>query len=417
MRKPVSIILAAGYSSRMGDFKPLLKIGETTAIEYLIDTMAGCGIESVVAVTGYKREEVIHALKRSGKDHCGMSIYEVYNSKFEEGMFSSIKAGLKYCEDKGILSDLNVNGVLIVPVDCPAVSESTIKCMIDRANTDEDKCPCFMVPAFKGKKGHPLYISKKIIPEIIAHNGLGGLKAIMDRHSDLIKIPVEDEGAVMDMDTPEDYREITEFLNNGSRRVPLNQLAYGKRFILVRHGETVQHREKMFIGQYDVPLNAVGKKQIEEAAFWIKKLYPKTNKLYTSDLSRAVESAEILANMLDHRNTGVEIKKYRELREISLGEWDGKSIREIREKYPEQYEKRGKDIFSFKFGNEQENFFDMQYRVIRVLEKILTGCDDKDIIIVSHSGVIRAIENNLKGNQIDAEWDNIEKGGFRVIEV
>ena len=67
---------------------------------------------------------------------------------------------------------------------------------------------------------------------------------------------------------------------------------------------------------------------------------------------------------------------------------------------------------TFKTGNGSENFYDMQYRVIRCLRDILSGDDGKNIVIVSHSGVIRAVQNNIKGLKVDDDWDKLEKGSF-----
>ena len=102
---------------------------------------------------------------------------------------------------------------------------------------------------------------------------------------------------------------------------------------------------------------------------------------------------------------------------MSLGEWDGKFISSIKERYPKEYEKRGKDIFRYKFDHTAENFFDLQYRVIKRLKKILEQDHRKDIVITAHSGVIRVIENNLKGLDVSDEWEALENGGVRVIEM
>ena len=103
------------------------------------------------------------------------------------------------------------------------------------------------------------------------------------------------------------------------------------------------------------------------------------------------------------------------LREISLGAWDGHPIREIAEEYPEEYERRGKDIFAFKMRG-AESFYDMQYRVKAAFRNILRNDDAKDIIIIAHSGVIRALENNILGKQVDDAWEPVPKGGLKMLE-
>ena len=206
----------------------------------------------------------------------------------------------------------------------------------------------------------------------------------------------------------------------------------------------------MFIGQYDVPLSDEGRQQMQQAGKQIAELLQEhyaadvkrdffgnelikdmpdwSNTVYCSDLIRSKESAEIIAEVLrgsgvmvdDEENgvlpTGINVKPLEGLREIDLGDWDGKPIREIKEQYPELYQRRGENLFTFKTGNKSENFYDMQYRVIKCLRQILASDDGKNIIIVAHSGVIRTIENNIKGLRVDDEWQKIEKGQIKEVE-
>ena len=63
-----------------------------------------------------------------------------------------------------------------------------------------------------------------------------------------------------------------------------------------------------------------------------------------------------------------------------------------------------------------ESFYDMQYRVKAALRNILRNDDAKDIIIVAHSGVIRALENNILGMQVNDDWNPVAKGELRMLE-
>ena len=77
-------------------------------------------------------------------------------------------------------------------------------------------------------------------------------------------------------------------------------------------------------------------------------------------------------------------------------------------------ESTARDLFTFKKGNDSENFYDMQYRVMKTLRHILATDDGKNVVIVAHSGVIRALENNLKGLRVDDDWEPLEKGDIRI---
>ncbi len=430
-----AVILAAGLSSRMKDFKPLLPVDGRPAIEGLIEAAKGAGIEDIVIVTGHERERLQPVIRK-------YDLVEAFNPDYERGMFTSIQTGVKKAME---IATESRQGLLLIPVDCPLVSIHVLRHLMDEAGDN------FAVPTFEGKKGHPLFIPEGFFEEIINHDGQGGLKAITDKYWDRMdRIPVNEEGCILDMDTPDGYEEIKRFVEMDFTRTKLNIAAARRRFILIRHGQTQQHDEPMFIGQYDVPLSEEGRQQMQQAGKQIAELLQEhyvsdvkrdffgnelikdmpdwSNTVYCSDLDRSKESAEIIADVLrssdvmidDEENgvlpTGINVKPLEGLREIDLGDWDGKPIREIKEQYPELYRRRGDNLFTFKTGNKSENFYDMQYRVIKCLRQILASDDGKNIIIVAHSGVIRAIENNIKGLRVDDEWQKIEKGQLKEVE-
>ena len=402
-----AVILAAGFSSRMKAFKPLMQTGGITALERLVGSVRQAGIDDIVVVTGYNRELLLPALERAGA-------VEANNPGYASGMFSSIKAGIERASS--LYGD--ASGFFLMPVDCPLIDSDTVKKLEERiADGESRESSCnFYVPVFEGKKGHPLYIPACYAREICTYEGEGGLKAITDRYWDrMVRVPVDAEGCLLDMDTPEGYEEILAFLEAGCRREPLESLAAGRRIFLVRHGQTRQHAEKMFIGQYDVPLSDEGRRQMEATAKEMSALKPYVKTIYSSDLDRSAESAEILNGVI--YESCAKVMEKRGLREISLGLWDGVPVRMVKEGYPEQYERRGRDMFAFKTGNRAENFYDMQYRAVKTLRGILESDESEDIVIVAHSGVIRALENNLKGLRVDDPWETLPKGGFRVVKV
>ena len=424
------VILAAGLSSRMKDFKPLLPVDGRSAIEGLIETAKAAGLTDITVVTGHGRNQLVEVLARSGAG-------EVFNENYESGMFSSIQTGLAKAGQS------EKEGYLLMPVDCPLISISVMRAVMDAVIENETGSDAFAVALFEGKKGHPLYIPAGRIDEILSYDGQGGLAAITDRYADtMLRVETGEEGCILDMDTPEGYEDIKKFVAKGFAREKLELLTARKRIILVRHGETRQHEEPMFIGQYDVPLSDEGREQAVKAGQEIVRLMaedveaealgmdkfgkepmPAIERIYSSDLERAKETAEIIAEEINKaypqlaEMTGgpVRVRYHKGLREISLGGWDGHPIREIAEKYPEEYERRGRDIFSFKMRG-AESFYDMQYRALGALRDILRNDDAKDIIIITHSGVIRALENNILGKRVDDEWGPVEKGGLHMLE-
>ncbi len=430
-----AIILAAGLSSRMKEFKPLLPVDGRPALEGLIETAKAAGLSDITVVTGHNRELLVPELARLG-------VAEAYNEDYESGMFSSVQTGLAKARQSGR------EGYLLMPVDCPLISVSVLRAVMDAvpaADTGSDGTgrDAFAVAVYEGKKGHPLYIPAARDDEILSSDRQGGLAAITDRYADtMIRVETGEEGCILDMDTPEGYEDIKKFVAKGFAREKLELLTARKRIILVRHGETRQHEEPMFIGQYDVPLSDEGRAQAVSAGQDIVRLMsedveaeslgmdkfgkepmPAIERIYASDLCRAAETADIIAEeinkaypqLTEMNGAPVGVRNDAGLREISLGNWDGHPIREVAEEYPAEYERRGRDIFRFKMRG-AESFYDMQYRVLAAFRNILRNDDAKDIIIVAHSGVIRALENNILGLRVDDEWNPVPKGGVRMLE-
>lgn len=406
-----AVVLAAGYSSRMGSFKPLLHVGGVPALERLIAGIKNAGIKNIAVVTGYQHELLQPVISSMSGD--GTVIVEAYNAGFDSGMFSSIQTGI--AEVREVFPDSE--GCFLMPVDCPLIDSKVITAMEEAVTHSGDAAKdSFAVPVFEGKKGHPLYVPAGYAEEICSYGGLGGLKGITDKYWDrMLRVPVDAEGCILDMDTPEGYREIEDFLAAGCVRESLERLAKGRRIALVRHGQTRQHDEKMFIGQYDVPLSEEGERQIETCAEKLVEMGLEPGMIYCSDLSRAVSSAGIIAGKM-FADPAEYICPMKGLREIDLGSWDGRPVREIKKRFPEEYSRRGQDMFVFKTGNRSENFYDMQYRAVRALRQILKADSSRDILIVTHSGVIRALQNNLLGMRVDDSWESIPKGGFVVME-
>ena len=387
-------ILAAGFSSRMGKFKPLLPLNDETVIERVLRVSKAAGIRQRVVVTGYNRKALTPLLEKN-------EAVEVRNSRFEEGMFTSIQAGVSALPR-------NLDGFFVLPVDCPLVTKEVLMALVQSFEPDK-----FSVPCYRGKKGHPILIPSMYRKPILQHDGTGGLKAITDKdYGKMKRIEVSEEGVVMDMDTPQAYEDIKEWIAVKGRFEDFPKLAEGRRFFLVRHGQIRQHKEKIFLGQTDVPLSEKGGLQAEEAADYLAGFSLQTDRIYASDLSRASQTAEIL-----RERTGLaRVVEEKGLREMNLGSWDGRFIREIKEEFPEEYEKRGKNLMTYKQGRGSENFFDLQYRVIKTLICILRKDPSPDVILTAHSGVLRAVCNNLAGKDIADSWEKMKNGEVRVMQ-
>ncbi|MBW1768419.1 MAG: NTP transferase domain-containing protein [Deltaproteobacteria bacterium] len=187
-----AIVLAAGYSSRMGKFKPLLPLGDTTIIERVVDLFRKSGIKDIRVVTGYRAGELSPLLKKTG-------VSCIANEDFKEGMFSSVKAGVK-----GL--DQNLRAFFILPVDIPLVRPQTIRLLL---RSYEKGIGEIIYPCFHGRRGHPPLISSRFAKEITCWKGEGGLRSFLKQYEQFAAdVMVADEFILFDLDKPADYQRL-----------------------------------------------------------------------------------------------------------------------------------------------------------------------------------------------------------------
>ncbi|NMM61237.1 NTP transferase domain-containing protein [Clostridium sp. P21] len=217
-----AVVISAGYSSRMKELKPLLKFGEYTAIETVINTFRTSGIDNIIVVVGYRDNEIIEVLKNSG-------VKCVKNEDYSKGMYSSIVSGMEALDDK-------ISGFFMLPVDIPLVKSQTIK-ILKSKYLQCDKG--IIYPSFNGEIGHPPIIDCKYKPIIVSSDRSGGLKKVLEKYNeDSAKVPVFDKSILMDMDTQEDYKNLTEYFNFSAPTVEECYCIldlYGVPYNIIRH--------------------------------------------------------------------------------------------------------------------------------------------------------------------------------------
>lgn len=155
-----------------------------------------------------------------------------------------------------------------------------------------------------------------------------------------------------------------------------------KNIYLIRHGEIQCGREKMYIGVSDIQLSNVGIDQAYKLKHFFESI--NVNKLYCSDLKRTVETSRIISE-----STNLKVTALNELREINMGDWEGKTFKEIKLKFPDEFQRRIKEVGSFK-PNGGESFYQVQKRAVGAFQKICKS-DDENILVVAHAGVNRSI--------------------------
>ena len=157
-----------------------------------------------------------------------------------------------------------------------------------------------------------------------------------------------------------------------------------------RHGAVaLPDEQKRFVGWTDYPLSKEGEQQILEAGRNAK-FFP--DFLFTSDLLRCRQSAALFIQALQERRPAYKPALFlkEELREIHMGSWDGKTFQEIKEDFPEEFEKRGKNLASYRTPG-GESFLDVQKRALSALEEIKKQTNGSSVVLFTHLGVLRTL--------------------------
>jgi CTP:molybdopterin cytidylyltransferase MocA len=261
-----AVIVAAGLSSRMGEYKPLMEIGGETIARRVVGAFIRVGVDPIVVVTGHKAEELEAHLRkyinacteahpqeplgaRTEADGRGDGtasnrpvLHFIRNEAYQTtSMFESAKIGLSYILDKCART-------FFCPIDVPLFTVGTVRKLMLRESP-------VVKPIYKGKEGHPILIDATLIPEIIgleriyetetgfgnrtktpigrgtetksgsgmeeapkqsdvteANNG-GGMKGALAKFESVTeRIEVPDEGILYDADTPDDIIRLIKLL-------------------------------------------------------------------------------------------------------------------------------------------------------------------------------------------------------------
>lgn len=160
-----------------------------------------------------------------------------------------------------------------------------------------------------------------------------------------------------------------------------------KRVIFIRPGETDWNRSVRWQGWVASPLNEHGKRQAERLANYIRHIGMIC--LYTSDLKRAVQTADILAGKL-----GFSAIPDERLRERNIGEWQGLTIDEMRSWYPDQYQQLLTDAENYRVPG-GESRADVRKRMIASFNEILKQDKGETVGVISHTTAIHELLDAL----------------------
>jgi molybdenum cofactor cytidylyltransferase len=190
------IVLAAGASSRMGQPKAALPLGQTgeTLIARVVRTLLRGGVPDVTVVAGAHIDAVVMAMPSHEPrarviEHVG----------WRQGQLSSLQAGLTAID--GPL----LEAALVTLVDVPLVQPSTVGAVIAEWRRTQ---AAIVRPADGDRHGHPVIFDRSVFADLRAADLNAGAKSVFAKHR-IVNVEVKDPGAFIDLDTPGDYDTYT----------------------------------------------------------------------------------------------------------------------------------------------------------------------------------------------------------------
>lgn len=188
VRRVTAVLLAAGLSTRMGEFKQLMPYGSSTIVGTCAATLLGTSADEIVVVTGHRADEVERSLG-------GCALRFVRNPSYEDGMASSVIAGVRAASPG--------NSVMICLCDQPHVPADVHETVLAAYRASG---AAVVVPTIAGDSGHPVIFDSSLRDEILAIDPAVGLRGVTYANRDsTLRVPVDAVGVLDDIDTQEDY--------------------------------------------------------------------------------------------------------------------------------------------------------------------------------------------------------------------
>lgn len=189
--KPIGvIILAAGLSSRMGQFKLLLNwLDDKPILVHIVEKVLALSPATVIVVTGHRADDVRQALS-------GYDVTFAHNADYADGeILSSMKVGLRAMPD-------DVRAAMVVPADLPRIPVTIMQDVIAAHEAET-----IIAPRYEGQRGHPVLLDRYFWQAFLDLPADGMPRDVLQANKDRLHlIDVNDDGILADVDTPQAYQ-------------------------------------------------------------------------------------------------------------------------------------------------------------------------------------------------------------------
>lgn len=193
MFEVAAIVLAAGRATRFsggaeGATKLVAEFDGAPLVRHAVRAAVGCGARPVIVVTGHARDSVAAAL-------AGLEFQEARNADHASGIASSVRAGVAALP-------LSCAGALVFLGDMPRVTAVLARRLIEAF--DAEPGADAVAPLVEGRRGNPVLLSRKLFPAALQLAGDEGARKLLMRPGlRVLELPMAEDGAALDIDTPE----------------------------------------------------------------------------------------------------------------------------------------------------------------------------------------------------------------------
>jgi len=188
-----AVILAAGMSTRMGALKQLLPLNGRTLLENVLESVRKSQVDEVVLVLGFEADTIQEKIPLD-------RVKVVVNEAYREGMGASVRVGIEQVSP-------DADAALVMLADQPFVKPDSLDRLI---HIYAEQKPQIVIPVYQGFRGNPVLLDRSVFPELLNLGGDIGCRAIFGSHTEnILKVPVEDIGVLVDIDTQADFEKFS----------------------------------------------------------------------------------------------------------------------------------------------------------------------------------------------------------------